>query len=1185
MPAPSPDLFDPLSTEDLRRVDAICLRFERCWCENPCLENFFVEGELDAFANPNQSKEALFWELLRVEIEYRLKKGEMPKIAEYLQRFPDQADTIKAVFAGFVAANTITTIAGESQESDPDTTIDFSPAEGSPNLPAVPPSDLFPAPFGEYILLEYIDGAGQGIIYKAKPIVGDDFVVALKCIKMGVLASQDQVQRFKIEAQALAQMENPHIIPIYHVGEFKGQYFFTMQLIEGGSLKDKLDELQKDPRATARLVAKVAHAIHHAHQRGILHRDLKPGNILLNAKGDPVVIDFGLAKRLQGETGEQHVICGTINYMPPEQAEGSESLTTAVDIYSLGAVLYHCLTGRPPYQATTFEEFRRQVRNDNPPSPTSLNPAIPKKLETICLHCLEKDPDRRYETAEELEQDLNNWLADEPVSVCPENVGQRVLRWARKKPYIATLTTVLILSLVIGTAMVWYFAIVATREAAAKTQALQKAEWRQYRSQIDLIHRELLGGNDVSAKEHLETCPPTHQDWEYHYLLGLYQRTKPRELIHNNEKIVWNLALNPKNPKQLATVTAKGTLSVWTLTEPPKVIASVSAHKKYVWEVKWSSDGKYIATAGEDQTAKVWDASSLKLLATLCDIAKSPGAGALKPTLKEVWSVGFSPKSDKLLTGCEDGTVVVWKLQPDEKSSKLTVTPEKVLPHQPGVWAIESTKDGNFLGTASGAHQRGFIVSKPGEVRIYDPTTWRIVQTLRDHKNACTSATFSPNGGWLVTGGYDNMIHVYRANGIFKEQYAVRGHTDRRIIGALFTPNGKYFATGSWDKTVRLWDRKTGQLVRQFLGHRGPISGLAFSPDSRFLYTASGDIKKTGIVRIWDWNIQRHAYSSLKHHSKEVSEVAFSPSKQKPLLATASQDGTIKLCDPQKGTVLRTLPLNGKNISPINCIAFEPIDGNYLISGHQDGTTKLWNVKSGELLHTFDPPKKLPVLSVCFSPDGQRIASGYGKRDREVTDGSQEKVGQKYGHAQVWNWRKRELLHSKSNDQDSVFSVIFSRDGTALIRASGVFDQESRNYISACVRSDVVVTGTTTRWAAMSEGHQNKIECVRYSPDRKLMATASSDQTIRFWKGQKAGPTLRGHTADVFSIAFSPSGKRLASASSDHTVRLWDVSRGQEILRFELSDECKSLAFSPDGRYLAAALVDGTVRVYGLQRK
>ena len=312
MPELNADPFEPLEFADLRQVDSICLRFEQALREIPRLETYLAEGESIPFDSPAQSGVALFWELLRIEIEYRAKKGECPDPADYIRRFPDRADIIRTVFEAVKTSNSQTTIIDGAQEFDPDTTHDFHPAPGAGNAidPNVP--ENFPIPFGEYDLLGYIDGAGQGIIYRAKPVVEDAIVVALKCIRSGVLATTEQVQRFKIEAKALEQLTHSNIIPIKHVGEYKGNYYFTMKLIRGGSLKDKLSELEGDFRASAQLIAKVARAIHFAHRRGILHRDLKPGNILIE-EGEPVVIDFGLAKNLLGHSNEQDVICGTID--------------------------------------------------------------------------------------------------------------------------------------------------------------------------------------------------------------------------------------------------------------------------------------------------------------------------------------------------------------------------------------------------------------------------------------------------------------------------------------------------------------------------------------------------------------------------------------------------------------------------------------------------------------------------------------------------------------------------------------------------------------------------------------------------------------------------------------------------------------------------------------------------------
>ena len=334
----------------------------------------------------------------------------------------------------------------------------------------IPPAGIQGSDFGDYELLQVLARGGMGVVYRAWQR-GLRRIVALKMIRSGRFASNEEIRRFLVEAEAAANLDHPHIVPIHEVGVHEGQHFFSMKLFNGGSLARHVPHLVGDPRSAARLVAVVARAVHHAHRHGILHRDLKPSNILLDDDGRPHVTDFGLALRV-GE--DSHItlpgdVLGTPAYISPEQASGRRgAVTTASDVYSLGAILYTLLTGRPPFETGSAVETLLLVRTKEPERPRAVRPDVDIDLETIALKCLEKDPQRRYASAEALAEDLERWLAGEPIEARPLGRAGRLWRWARRNPSLAAAVGLAALALVATAAIAIGFAAYRDRALAER---------------------------------------------------------------------------------------------------------------------------------------------------------------------------------------------------------------------------------------------------------------------------------------------------------------------------------------------------------------------------------------------------------------------------------------------------------------------------------------------------------------------------------------------------------------------------------------------------------------------------------------------------------------------------------------------------------------------------------------------
>src|SRR5262245_32888074 len=360
-----------------------------------------------------------------------------------------------------------------SVQLDPDATV------AATGVAAIPKSQFIGHVFGDYKLLDEIARGGMGIVFKAQQ-QSLNRTVAVKMTLAGQFARPEDVKRFKSEAEAAAGLDHSNILPVYEVGSVQGQPFFAMKLVAGGSLATELKKrypqsesissqtLQKkiavlksvfasdSVAPLVELLVPVARAVHFAHQRGILHRDLKPGNILLDVDGTPYVTDFGLAKRVEGDASltQTGAVVGTPSYMAPEQARAEKQLTTAVDVYSLGAILYEALTGRPPFRAATVMETIMQVLEQDPEPPSKIAPGADKDLSVIAMKCLEKEPSRRYASAAEFASELERWLKGESIQARQVGNIRKTWRWAKRRPLIAGLIAALLVSMIGGTAMI-----------------------------------------------------------------------------------------------------------------------------------------------------------------------------------------------------------------------------------------------------------------------------------------------------------------------------------------------------------------------------------------------------------------------------------------------------------------------------------------------------------------------------------------------------------------------------------------------------------------------------------------------------------------------------------------------------------------------------------------------------------
>jgi WD40 repeat protein/tRNA A-37 threonylcarbamoyl transferase component Bud32 len=1136
-----------------------------------------------------------------------LERGESLNQEELLARHPEFATELQEFFAGRNEVHQLATPLREVAEAASAGAGLSDPAgckrQGSPPATHVPT-------FGDYDLLERIGQGGMGVVYRAcqKSL---HRLVALKMIRGGQFASAADLLRLRNEAEAAAHLDHPNIVPIYEVGVSEGQPYFSMKLIEGGSLSQVLanGEWQtsngESERRAAQLLLMVARAVHHAHQRGVLHRDLKPSNILLDATGTPYVSDFGLAKRLEIESSLSHTgdIVGTPSYLAPELAAGrKKAVTTGADVYGLGAILYALLTGRPPFRGDTPLETLVQVRECEPEAPSGLNRQVNRDLETICLKCLEKDPQRRYGSAEALAEELERWLAGKPIRARPISRIARIGRWCRRNPAIAALTAAVLLVVVLGVVGLAVTSVMILQEKKRTDVALADAESNLELAR-DAAERERRGG--IEAKQHQQIAEE---------LLARSQLERGVKLLEGGDSLGLLDLLQARVTSENIPQTRDSLPPLWAGWKAAGAgqLVHVVGHNGPVVAVAFSPSGEKFATASNDCTARLWTtANGLPAGQPLCH----PAA---------VLAISFSPDGKLLATGSRDGSARLWD----------TATGE---PHGAPLWSgqdpvnvVAFSADGKLLLVASagvGPDGQRLTTALGGTAQLWDPTTGKRHNQSLEHRMALSAAAFSPNGK-LVGTASENTVQLWdpitgRPRGpALRDQHTVAllaFSPDGEFLAAAtadgsaqlwktvdglrhgpvmlfrrwaldlkFSPDGKFLATALKGWNAQLWETANGTPYGQPLRHEGPVRTLAFSPDGNLLATGSLD----GTARVWDPATGELFCAPLRHQGV-VYAVAFSPDGK--LLASASEDGTARLW----ATVnkARSRPMQHNRL--INAIAFSP-DGRQLATGPDGGDARLWEVETGQPL---GPPlhHQDDVTAVVFSPNGRLLATG-------SDDGA----------VLLWDPSTGQPRGRLSRQKHGVRALAFTPDGTLLAcgLANGVVQflepntgkphgkpfpkQERLTGLAFSPDGKLMVTGAGSAaqlWDVATREPCGKflrrggeVRGVQFSPDGKRWVVASEDGIAQLWDiatGQPCGPPLR-HQGEVWSAGFSPDGNLLATGLSDNTVRVWDVGRGSAIYSFPLrhgrpgKGPVRAVAFSPDGKLLASASVDGSARLWRL---
>jgi WD40 repeat protein len=983
---------------------------------------------------------------------------------------------------------------------------------------------------GGYEVLGELGQGGMGVVYKARHLQLNR-LVALKMIRAGARARPSDLLRFRIEAEAVAALQHPHIVQLYEVGEADGCPYLSLEYVDGGSLAQRHQEQPCSPLEAAGLIQTLARAADYAHRRGVIHRDLKPANVLLTADCQPKISDFGLAKRLGAERGQTATgnVMGTPSYMAPEQAQGrTREIGPATDVYALGAILYNLLTGRPPFEGDTPLGTLLQVAGHEPVPPSRVRQGIPRDLETICLKCLCKEAAQRYASALDLAEDLQRFQGGESIHARPAGHLERVLKWVKRRPATAALLGVTFLALLalVGMTVSWW----KNRELEASYRQVE-ASYREveelrssvrYARDMRLAHQawyDVQLGHTLRLLDDWQQNDPGRRGWEWHYLDGLCH--KDLRTLQGRAGEAFVRPVFSLDGKHLAVTSIyKGEVQVWAVASGQRV-ASLEGRLHQVSGMSWLPDGR-LAVADGTGLVKVWDPTGRE------------ETSVFRGNWGGVWTIAFSPDGWRLAASVEptNRTIQVW----DPERGQILHTFQG---HTGGVLCVAFSPNGRLL--ASGGRDR--------TARIWDMRSGALRVKLAGHALPVHGVAFSPDSTRLATASEDFTVKLWdAATGTL--QTTLIGHTG--TVGPVaFRPDGRRLASAGNDATVRLWDTTTGKEVRTFRGHTAAVTGIAFSSDGRQL--ASCDLG--GAVKFWDLDSGPQEVRRLSGHANRINQIVFSPNGRQ--LASASRDRTVRIWAVASDEPVRVLQ---GHKSEVWSVAFSP-DGRRLAScgaedwdpatgSYRDEAVKLWDTASGKELRTWKEPNT-HISAVAFSPDGKWLAgSGLGAWNAAKSDW--ERVETK-----LWDAATGDEVRTLANE----FVVAFSPD--------------SRWLASTDFKTTLKLLDTRT-WQEFRT-FQTAPDVggpVAFSPDSRLMARAKGLESINLWDVTtgKLLHEFRGHWGSANSVSFSPDGRRLASGGADRTVRVWDTQSGLEVLTLKgHTDVVYSVAFSPDGRWLASA--------------